>query len=517
MLLVVLTALPAAAEGNGPTALRDPAVSPTTGTPATRITLSVTYRNSEGSAPDYVRVVIGSVAHAMQPTSASDNWKKGVRYSFTTTLSVGTWTVRFEAQDRDRFKDQIAGPAITISPPPTPAPTATPKPTPAPTPTAKPTPKPTPAPTPTPRPEPTAAATARPTPAPTATAASTAAPTPASNPGVAPGTRPTAADTPSPDVPSATSSPDPLTALIVPGLSDPTDRSGGSPAAGTGSGPDGGSGPADAVAGDTPDSAGASAGSSSGSGPFGNGGSGDATLPGGLGGPSSILATFARMLPTMVVTTGGVSMLMAFMMFGKRRRNGDPTADDDELSEAASRGLGMVGHSGLVPAAALAAAPAAVQAVVAAAGPEETDAHLPRWRRPSLMEARKTDPLRSVSTSVRLTFEGEVGQAVSGLERRLIRYRLVSLLDMPDEVQGIEIDVLDEGDEVVLLEKRGTYWRVLCPDGREGWLHKMTLGDVVIDSTAAGAASWTSGDDEPGGFEDVIRAYTEHQRRFGDA
>jgi hypothetical protein len=63
----------------------------------------------------------------------------------------------------------------------------------------------------------------------------------------------------------------------------------------------------------------------------------------------------------------------------------------------------------------------------------------------------------------------------------------------------------------VLLEKRGTYWRVLCPDGTQGWLHKMTLGDVVIDSAVSGGDSWTSGDEGPTGFEDVLRAYRERR------
>jgi hypothetical protein len=98
------------------------------------------------------------------------------------------------------------------------------------------------------------------------------------------------------------------------------------------------------------------------------------------------------------------------------------------------------------------------------------------------MEARKADPTRMAGApGVHLTFDGTIGDAVDGMERRRIRYRLVSLLDSPDEVRGSEIGTLDEGDEVVLLEKRGTYWRVLCPDGRQGWLHKMTLGEVVSD------------------------------------
>ncbi len=335
------------------------------------------------------------------------------------------------------------------------------------------------------------------TPAPTSSPVGTASPSVPhtavldGDPGAGPGTQ-TSEPTPnldsSPSSPSP--SPDPVTAGIL----------GGTGSGGTGSGGPGGS-------------------DSSGSGGPGPGGAGDGSgsLPGGLSGSSSLTATVLRTLPTVVVTTGGVTMLMAFMMFGKRRRDGEPNGSDDELAEAARRGYGMGGYSGLVPEAA--AAPAALQAVIVSAPAGETDQHLPRWRRPSLMEARKNDPLRSASTTVRLTFDGEAGEAVSGLERRLIRYRLVSLLDMPDEVRGVEIDVLDEGDEVVLLEKRGTYWRVLCPDGREGWLHKMTLGDVVIGSSVSDAASWTSGDEDvdAGGFEDVLRAYDEHRRQFGDA
>jgi hypothetical protein len=47
----------------------------------------------------------------------------------------------------------------------------------------------------------------------------------------------------------------------------------------------------------------------------------------------------------------------------------------------------------------------------------------------------------------------------------------------------------------------------------------MTLGDVVIDSSTAAADSWTAGDDGPmlGGFEDVMRAYNENRRQFGES
>jgi len=251
-------------------------------------------------------------------------------------------------------------------------------------------------------------------------------------------------------------------------------------------------------------------------------GGGPRSDPGSLGLPMSIDAILAGVMPTAIATTGGVTMLMAFMVFGKKRRDGAPTADDDILAASAARSAGLAPAPRMMPSTVMPGAAVAASAVHAAIAPEPemeiVDGHMPRWRRPSLMEARKTDPLRTVSTNVRLTFDGDVGSAVTGMERRLIRYRLVSLLSEPDEVRGVEIGVLDEGDEVVMLEKRGTYWRVLCPDGREGWLHKMTLGDVVIDSSTAGG-TWTAADNGPmvGGFEDILRAYTEKRQQFGES
>jgi len=75
---------------------------------------------------------------------------------------------------------------------------------------------------------------------------------------------------------------------------------------------------------------------------------------------------------------------------------------------------------------------------------------------------------------------------------------------------------LDEGDEVVLLEKHGTYWRVLCPNGSQGWLHKMTLGELAIDPAPD---TWTAADVGPstGTFEDVLRSYREQKGQFGPA
>ena len=103
---------------------------------------------------------------------------------------------------------------------------------------------------------------------------------------------------------------------------------------------------------------------------------------------------------------------------------------------------------------------------------------MPRWRRPSLLLARKADPIRDNAPAPRLTFDAGLVGPLAGRERRVIRYRVVRLLDSPDELRGAEIGYLDQGDEVQLLEKYGAYWLVLSPDGQQGWLHKMTLGDA---------------------------------------
>jgi hypothetical protein len=183
-------------------------------------------------------------------------------------------------------------------------------------------------------------------------------------------------------------------------------------------------------------------------------------------------------------------MAMAFLLFGRRRR------EDDEppgAQEPATSPFGMPPTSVLVP------------------DPEvpEDERHLPRWRRPSLLQARKTDPLRTERQTVNLTFTAGAVRPLEGRERRRIRYRLVRLLDAPDEVRAGEIGILDQGDEVQLLERSGSYWFVLCPDGRRGWLHRMVLGEVV-DEGVAGPRSQTGGTESadlgPGGgiLEEIL-------------
>src|SRR4029077_9169531 len=70
---------------------------------------------------------------------------------------------------------------------------------------------------------------------------------------------------------------------------------------------------------------------------------------GSLGPPMGIAAILAAIWPTAIATTGGVAMLMAFMVFGKRRRDGEPTADDDVLADRAARGTGLAPAPKMMP------------------------------------------------------------------------------------------------------------------------------------------------------------------------
>ena len=189
----------------------------------------------------------------------------------------------------------------------------------------------------------------------------------------------------------------------------------------------------------------------------------------GLPGPT--FPTFA-LAPTLVTTTGVVTTAMAFGLFGRRRRE-DDEASDELMAVAAARGLEFAPAA--IAGAAVASRTAdgvdadAVNPGVDAktpAGIAEMEALMPRWRRPSLLQARKNDPIRDTTPAPRLTFDQGLVGPLDGRERRAIRYRVVRLLDSPDELRGAEIGYLDQGDEVQLLEKYGAYWLVLCPDGR---------------------------------------------------
>lgn len=201
-----------------------------------------------------------------------------------------------------------------------------------------------------------------------------------------------------------------------------------------------------------------------------------------------------RLLPALVGSVGGVTLMMAFLLFGKRRREGEPPAPDEVLSSRAGRGTADAASATLVP-------PAATTP-----GPVDAELAMPRWRRPSLLAARKADPLRAASAEAApMTFDGGSVEPAHDRERRLIRYHVVELLDQPDELRSARVGALMQGDEVQLLDRTGPYWRVLCPDGREGWIHRTTLGEIVgAPPPPSAAETWGVNDREPDAIDDDV-------------
>jgi hypothetical protein len=102
------------------------------------------------------------------------------------------------------------------------------------------------------------------------------------------------------------------------------------------------------------------------------------------------------------------------------------------------------------------------------------EANMPRWRRPSLLEARHSDPTRQ-ATAYRVPMR--FNDADSGeVDVRVVRYAMVPVLDRPDEVLGMQVGGLTSGDEVQVVGGSGAFIEVLCPNGDQGWVHRTTLG-----------------------------------------
>jgi hypothetical protein len=180
-----------------------------------------------------------------------------------------------------------------------------------------------------------------------------------------------------------------------------------------------------------------------------------------------------QLAPTIATACSAAVAWAAFSFFGKRRRDDDETEPDGALAAAAAAGF-------------------EVQAVPGLGAVDES--LIPRWRRPSLQQVRKADPLRADAEAPHMSFETAAVAPLGDYERRRISYRLVRLLDSPDELRSREIGIIDQGDEVQLLQRHGAYWLVLCPDGRQGWVHRMVLADA--QARAADPELTVTGPDE---------------------
>lgn len=140
---------------------------PASGTTATVFTFSVTYADTKGCAPSWVRVaIVGAGTFPMNGGAGS--YDTGVTFTFATVLPAGTHAYSFAASSGTQTTalTSVSPPSVTVTVPATPPP-----------PTPKPTPKPTPLPTPIPTPPPTDVPTEVPTAVPTAAAPGAGSPT----------------------------------------------------------------------------------------------------------------------------------------------------------------------------------------------------------------------------------------------------------------------------------------------------------------------------------------------------
>ena len=101
--------------------------------------------------------------------------------------------------------------------------------------------------------------------------------------------------------------------------------------------------------------------------------------------------------------------------------------------------------------------------------PASAGAFIPTWLRRSMEEGER---IGRPDARLALHF---ADPPELGVDRRLVRYRLVRLVDVPDEANGEQITWLDVGDEVEVVDGHGRFFRVRTPNGFEGWLHGSAL------------------------------------------
>jgi hypothetical protein len=191
-----------------------------------------------------------------------------------------------------------------------------------------------------------------------------------------------------------------------------------------------------------------------------------------------LVAATALGLPTAAVLGLSITLAgLAGMVGLSRRREPKQTRGREKRDQA--------GTAKATATAAAAATPdpdAPVDPLVESMNPVEAvdpELLMPRWRRPSLLAARRADPLR-MSGGDRASLRFPIGDEVP-TSRRVVRYAMVALLDRPDEVLGRQRADLQAGDEVEVIEATGAFWQVACPDGLTGWVHRTTLGAVPVE------------------------------------
>ena len=142
------------------------------------------------------------------------------------------------------------------------------------------------------------------------------------------------------------------------------------------------------------------------------------------------------------------------------------------------------------------------------------EAHIPRWRRQSVREARAASERAPAAPAVKMRFHTD---PEPGAERFQVRYALVTMTDTMDELTGTRVGELQSGDEVEVIDRHGTWVMVRTPYGIEGWIHRTTLGSRVVPKetaetgapmNVAGAAPATGSSDPSPQLEDILATIT---------
>ena len=466
LVFIAAALVPVPAMAAGPVKLSAGSVSPTGGSTATTFTFRVTYTSKSGVAPRTVRVIIDGVSRTMSPANPSDTrYQDGAVFRYSTMLSARRHRYDFWATDARGRLGGLPGGFLTVAAAAGSGSTSSPTPRPA-TGGASTAPEPTPRPTTAPRPSSGGAGS---TSAGSGSSGSTGTSggrrgSTGSGGSAAGGSTASgsAGDGPDPtaEAPLATAAGSTVAGalgvivgslgvslVIVPNRASPDAAVTGAMAAGGG-----------AVQYAPMRAAGSDATSS--------GGRGldflSATLPtyGSDSWTQAVAQTFA------VSTTTSVTFAFALLFFARRRREEkDATAREQETTRTPADEIALAGYLyGPQRAAAMAA-----------------EMSLPRWRRPSVQAGRVNQRDRPAHQMAheRLTFDQGTIAMADGREFRKIRYRMVRLSDRPDEILGYELGRLDEGDEVEVLERTGSYVHIRTPYGVDGWVHRTTVGATL--------------------------------------
>ncbi|HEY4227623.1 MAG TPA: hypothetical protein VGM49_04735 [Candidatus Limnocylindrales bacterium] len=178
-------------------------------------------------------------------------------------------------------------------------------------------------------------------------------------------------------------------------------------------------------------------------------------------------ALYAGIAATTAIAIG-IVLAGVIGLVGVARRPRKPTLAEEMAAMLAADPLRTPPPTPLHP------QPTAVEAMAPPVDqPLDPEAGMPRWRRPSLLEARHADYSRlTASNRMPMRFGDEAAE----VDVRVVRYAVVPVLDRPDEVLGLRQSDLASGDEVQVLSAHGTFLEVLCPNGDQGWVHRTTLG-----------------------------------------